>query len=356
MTTQPGLLERVGVRALERRARAVAAASLANPVHLLDDSERAALRRIERGGVVRSGLAGALSAALAATAEVLVVEHQETRPLFFWGVVGCVAGVAALLEIAFVSWDALRTVHAMSAAAGVYGDARMPRGLVLTTLARAALEVPNPRTSALGVDPLKESRKAVLVVAALVYKLKVSATNVVFKLVLRRALGRAAVRSWLPLVAVPVTAAWNAAVTAIVLREARIRIFGPSLAHDVVDRLAGASTSPRAAEGMLRAVGSCIVRSADLHPNLELLLASLAEKLAMPMPPDVESSRVFLAMLSDLDDSERTLVLRMLRAAAVMDGRIARRERALLEEAGAWTDGVDVERRRVLAGEPLLLA
>lgn len=364
MTTQPGLLERVGVRALERRARILALEdkregkpeNAANPVHLLDEGERAALRRIERGGILRSGVAGALSAAVAAAAEMTVVEHQETRPLLFWGVVGVVAGLAAILEIAFVSWDALRTVHAMSAAAGVYGDERLPRGVVLTALARAALEVPNPRTSALGVDPLKESRKAVLVAAALLYKLKVSATNVLLKLVVRRALGRAVVRSWLPLVAVPVTAAWNAGVTAIVLREARIRIFGPSLARDVVDRLTSAPVSPRAAEGMLRAVGSCIVRTADLHPNLELLLAALVERLAQPtLPADVEASRAFLAMLSDLDDDERALVLRTLRAAAVIDGRVVRRERALLVEAGAWTDDVEGERRRVLAGEPLLL-
>ena len=355
MTTQPGVLERVGVRALERRAQTFlnAHATTADPVHLLNDNERAALRRIERAGIARSGLAGALSSAVAATAEILVNEHQDTRPLLFWGVVGSVAGAAALIEIAFVSWDALRTVHAMSAVAGVYGDERS--SVVLTSLARAALEVPNPRTSALGVDPLKESRRAFLVVAAIVYKLKVSASNVIFKLVVRRALGRALVRSWLPLVAVPVTAAWNAAVTAVVLREARIRIFGPSLVRDVVDRLAPALTSPLGSEAILRAVASCIVRSADLHPNLELLLAGFIDKLAIAMPVNVESSRLFLAMLPQLTDSERALVLRTLRAAAVIDGRVARRERALLKEADAWTSDVEAERGRVLAGERLLL-
>ena len=358
---QPGLLERVGIRALTRRAPRVPEAGTeraTNPVHLLDADERAALRRIERSGVVRSACAGALSAVVAAAAEMLVVDQQETRPLFYWGVLATVSIIAAIVEIWFVSWDALRTVHAMSAAAGVYGDERLPRAVILTALARAALEVPNPYTSTLGVDPLRESRRALLVIGALVYKLKISATNALLKLVVRRALGRAAVRSWLPLLAVPVTALWNAAVTALVLREARLRIFGPSLALDVVERVLapdGGPPSPRAAEGMLRAVASCIVRSADLHPNLELLLATLVSKLAAAMPADVSSSRAFLALLPELDDVERLLVLRALRAAAVIDGRIARRERALLQEAGAWSDEVDAERRRVLAGEPLLL-
>jgi hypothetical protein len=244
----------------------------------------------------------------------------------------------------------------MSEAAGVYGDTRLRRSAVLTALARAALEVPNPRTSDLGIDPHKETRKSLLVAAALVYKLKVSATNIALKFVVRRALSRVAMRTYIvPFVAVPVTAAWNAAVTAIVLREARVRIFGPSLAHDVVDRLLATPVPPRVAEAMLRAVGSCVVRTADLHPNLETLLELLRDKLAVPMPSDVESSRVFLALLANLTNEERDLTLRTLRAAAVIDGRVARREKQLLVEANAWNDDIDGERRRVIAGEQLLL-
>lgn len=357
MAAKPGLLERVGVRALERRAARVSTSTVANPVHLLDDSERATLRRIERACVIRSGIAGALSGLAAAAAEAAVVEHQQSDPVYFWGVVGVVAGVAAVAELWFVSWDALRTVHAMSEAAGVYADERLPRSAILTALARAALEVPNPRTSDLGIDPHKETRKSVLIAAALVYKLKVSATNILLKFVVRRALSRVAMRTYIvPFVAVPVTAAWNAAVTAIVLREARVRIFGPSLARDVVDRLVSAPVSAQTAEVMLRAIGSCVVRTADLHPNHEILLAMLRDKLGVTMPSDVESSRAFLAQLAALKDEERALALRTLRAAAVIDGRVARREKQLLIEANAWSDDVEGERKRVVAGEPLALA
>lgn len=361
---RPGLLERVGIRALERRAARASARRAdpdANPVHLLDDDERAAMRRIERNCVIRSGIAGGLSGLAAAAAEAAVVDHQQSNPVYFWGVVGAVAGIAAVAELWFVSWDALRTVHAMSEAAGVYGDERLPRAAVLTALARAALEVPNPKTSDLGIDPHKETPKSILLAAALVYKIKVSATNIVLKFVVRRALSRVALRTYIvPFVAVPVTAVWNAAVTAVVLREARVRIFGPSLARDVADRLVRSPSSPSppspmAAEAMLRAVGSCVVRSADLHPNLEMFLALLREKLDVALPSDVESSRLFLALLPNLSDDERALALRTLRAAAVLDGRLARRERALLVEAGAMNDGIEAERRRVIAGEPLAL-
>lgn len=363
------LLERVGVRSLERWTAGAATDAPANGedadgvVHLLDERERRALRRIERQAIARAGLVGALSAAIAAVAEVLVLEHQESRPLLFWLVVGGASAVAAVLEIAFLSWDALRSVHAMSVAAGVITDERFERQQVLTSLARAALEVPNPPTTAHGLDAYRETSKAVLVAAALVYKLKVSATNVVLKQVVRRALGRAALRSWLvPFVAVPVTALWNAVVSALVLREARVRIFGPSLAHDVVARLLppDAALSPLLAEALPRAVGACVVRSADAHPNLEQLLDAVVRRCGT-LPPTIDDSRAFLALLPRLSPGERDAARRLLRAACVIDGRIARRERVLLAEAAAAVGQsedmrlIEHERSRMLAGEPLAL-
>ena len=361
---QRPFLERLGVRTLERRHGAVSSsapkASSDGVVHLIDADERAALSRIERAALVRAALAGATSALISAIAEVSVQDHETTDPVFYWGVIAAAGGTAAVLEIVFLSWDALRTVQRMSVAAGVLiVDDDAQRAQVLTTLARAALEVPNPPTSAFGVNPHKEANKLLLVGAALLYKLKVSATNLLFKQLVRRILGRAAVRGFLPFLAIPGTALWDFLVCRVVLREARLRIFGPSLAADVVARLlpAGHPVSPLLVEALMRAAASCVVRTADLHPNLELLLAALVKRLQAPVPASVDDSAAFLALLPTLDEADAAVVSRFLRAAAVIDGRVARRERALLRDAGAWIDDeVESERRRVLSGEPLLLA
>ncbi|MBI1949310.1 MAG: hypothetical protein HYS27_26720 [Deltaproteobacteria bacterium] len=363
MSRRAPLLERVGTNAMLRWSAGVASAG-PQTVHLLDATERAALRRIERAALVRAGLAGGLSALAAALADAAVQSHEDANPVLYWAVVGGVSAVAAVGEIGFLSWDALRSAHAISVAAGVLVDERVEREQTLAVLARAALEMPSPPDAVAGVNPLRETSRWRLVFAGLAYKVKVSASNVVFKQLLRRALGRAAVRAWLQFVSIPITAAWNVATCARVLRETRIRAFGASLAQDVVARLLPAAMPipPSLAEVLLCAVGACVVRSADAHPNLARLLETLSRRVAIPHPPGLDDPAQFLRGLASLSPEHRGLALRLLRAATVCDGRIARRERALVAEACSLVgapndDGVlDQERHRMLHGEELQLS
>ncbi|MFO0646873.1 MAG: hypothetical protein U0326_11595 [Polyangiales bacterium] len=131
----------------------------------------------------------------------------------YWGIVGGVTVVASVLEIAWLYWDGLRAVHALAHAAGL-DLAEDPNGEdptgVVWALARAALELPNPPDGVAGLDPmLPEASKLKLVLASTVYKLKVALTGFVMKALVRRALGRAATRAVLELVAAPVTAIWG---------------------------------------------------------------------------------------------------------------------------------------------------
>lgn len=362
MGRTPPLLERIGTRALLRwsAGHAVATPQL---VHLLDEGERAAVRRIERLALLRAATAGALSALAAGLTETAVRPWEDSDPVVFWGAVGGVSALAAVGEIAFLSWDSLRSAHRLSLAAGLVVDEEQERQEALSVLARAALEVPSPPDAVAGVNPLKETQRWRLVLAGLAYKLKVSATNLIFKQLIRRALGRAAVRAWLQFVSVPITAAWNAYVCARVLRELRVRVFGASLASDVVRRLlpGDAPVPPLLAEALLRAVGACVVRSADPHPNLARLFAALERRTGASRPLHLDDAARFLTSLGALAPEQRATAMGLLRAAVVCDGRIARRERQLLEEAARVVgavhdeDALEQERRRVLAGEALAL-
>ncbi|MCC7111376.1 MAG: hypothetical protein IT382_18930 [Deltaproteobacteria bacterium] len=363
MGRTPPLLERIGTRALLRwsAARPVAGPQL---VHLLDEDERAAMRRIERLALLRAATAGALSALAAGLTEAAVRPWEESDPVLFWGAVGGVSALAAVGEIAFLSWDSLRSAHRLSLAAGLVLDETQERQQTLAILARAALEVPSPPDAVAGINPLKETQRWRLLLAGLAYKLKVSATNLIFKQLLRRALGRAAVRAWLQFVSIPVTAAWNAFACARVLRELRVRVFGASLAADVVRRLLPGDSlvEPLLAEALLRAVGACVVRSADPHPNLARLFEALERRTGASRPLHLDDPKRFLTSVAALPPELRVTALRLLRAAVVCDGRIARRERELLAEAAAAAAlthderELEGERRRVLAGEALALA
>ena len=339
-------LERVGVRYLERAARAAPPVAASDAIHVLNADERRALRRIERGAVLRAAAAGGLSAFSSALADALaqpllgadpdVATHEQL--LAFWAVVGGVTVVAAICEIGFLYWDALRTVHRLAHAAGLelvggleHDDARA----VATALARAALELPNPPRRLFGVDPRRESSRLTIVLAALLYKAKVGLTNFLLKALIRRMLSRAAVRVYLAFVAVPVTALWNGLVSWRVVREARIRVMGPSAAREMIDGIfAGAAPLSDAGRlGVLRAVASSIVRTEDLHPNLVALLREVRARVGEHEGAVVDDTRLFLGELGALEPDEQRLVLRVLSVAAIIDGRLTRKERALVRDA-----------------------
>jgi hypothetical protein len=338
------LLERLGVLYFRRMSASLPRVSSSDAVSVLNAEERKALAGIVRGAVLRACLAGASSAALAAGAEVLAdqlfgPDHAGLdRTVRYWALVGGVTVVAAVLEILFLYWDSLRAVHAMARAAGLDPFATGQsdeQSAVASALARAALELPNPTESVFGVDPRRESSRLKLAIASLLYKVKVSVTNFAVKVLVRRLAGRALVRTWLPFVAVPGTAAWNGVVCYVVLREARVRVMGPSAARELISAIfdQGITPSPEGRVALVRAVASSIVRTEDLHPNLHAVLVEVLRRVDDPLPDGIDDSRAFLDVVGRLRPDEQKMALQVLAAAAIIDGRFTGAEERLFLEA-----------------------
>ncbi|MCB9617578.1 MAG: hypothetical protein H6722_34525, partial [Sandaracinus sp.] len=341
-------------------------------VHVLDTEERAQLRRIELGVVFRAGLIGAFTAAIGALVEIEASAILGDDPdaasfdqqLLFWAIVGPTVGVTAVLEIALLYWDGLRSVHRLAVAAGLplFGDKDEPRTTALA-LARAALELPNPRT-AKGIDAHREASKLWLASVGLLYKAKVGLTAFLAKALIRRAAGRSLLRAWLVWVAVPVTAFWDAVVAWRVIREARLRALGPSAATELAEALFPRDGSRDALTEDARvaahmAVGGSIVSTHDQHPNLLALLDAIDRGLGhVPEGVPLDDTRLFRERFVALTEAERDRVLEVLMVASVMDGRISRGERKLVQElqtlAGrSGLAGLHALRRRFVRGEPL---
>ena len=378
------LLVRLGIRYFRDLSTRHPRSEAADAIHLLNPEEREALRRIERGAIVRAAVAGGISTIIAGAVEVGIAmpmlgprRHATLADeIRFYAIVGTATIITSVIEILYLYWDGLRAVHDLSLAAGLdLFPAQDDAKALASAMARAALELPNPTASMFGVDPRREASKLRLLLASIVYKLKISVTNFLVKALVRRMLGRAFVRGWLPFVAVPITAAWNALICWLIIREARIRAMGPSAAREMIDIVFrdATSLSSAAKSAVLRAVASSIVRTEDLHPNLAALLHEVARLVspdasrANPRAPleaedkagDIDDSRAFLECLSRLDRSEQTVVRRVLAVASIIDGRLTRAEKRLLVEArtvcGLTKDLTQVEklRRAFMNGDPI---
>lgn len=355
MSDSPPLMARLGRRYFERRSLRVKALTSGDEVHVLNASERAALRRVQWGTVARSAVAGALSGGVCAAAEVYADGRWPNDLVTSWLFLGAVTAVASVLEIGFIYWDTLRSVHELARVAGLelFGkDRASSDDALVDALARAALELPNPVDVGAGVNPHREAKKWRLLAASLAYKAKIGVTNFLLKLLLRRALSRAALRSYLPFVALPVTAIWNAIVSWLVMREARIRAVGPSAIEELTQLIFGdvAGLSPAGRLSAARAVAAAIVRTQDLHPNLVRLLDAVRRRAGDPGAAELDDVGLFLSELKALEAGELKLTLQVLAVACVVDGRLTSREKALwadaLAAAGRAVDFTGLERLR----------
>jgi hypothetical protein len=318
------LLERVGSRYMRSGVASVGAAD--DPIYVLNPTERAGLRRIAHGALFRAALAGVANAVVTGMGERYASRFLGEHPahatipqlVSYWGVFGVLAIIFAIAEVAYLYWDALKAVRAMSAVAGLSLSAHENEDVALA-LARAALELPNPPEPTLGVDPHREAKGWQLAFASLLYKAKISVTNFLFKALVERALGRFATRGLLAFTAIPINAVWNLYVCWAVLREAQIRVLGPSAAVEMLDAVFEGVARPteRLLVAVHQALGAAVVRTSELHPNHLAVMRAFRGKFGDPAPGVVlDEPRRFLAGISELDSEERRVVLRVLAAAA----------------------------------------
>ncbi len=343
---QPPLMARVGRAYFESRSSRVKTVSSGDALHVLNDTEKKALRSVEVGAIMRAAIAGALSGGACAAAEVFADFEFANDPVAYWTLMGVVTAVASIAEIAYIYWETLRSVHELARVAGVelFGkDRKSSDDALVDALARAALELPNPVKAKNGVNPHREVKKWQLVLVSLAYKAKVGVTNFVMKLLIRRVLSRVAIRGLLPFVALPVTAFWNGVVMWLVLREARIRAMGPTAIEELVEAIFKDTPqlSPEGRLSAVRAVAGAIVRTQDFHPNLVRLLESVSKRAGDTGKNELDDVGLFLSNLKTLDPSDLRVSLQVLSVACVVDGRLSKRERKL------WSDALEAAGRPV---------
>jgi len=364
-------VEKLAVGYFKRRAGIGVKPLHGDAIHFLNPEERRALRRIERNAVLRAATAGAFAASLGAVVSVLARPLLGDEPadatwgetLRYLGVTVLIALPVAVVELSFIYWNAIISVHRLAEAAGVAlfrpDDASGDDDdeIFAAVLARAALEIPNPPRPLFGINPRREASRWRLFLATVVYKAKVSMSNFLLRKLLVRAFGRAGLRSWIPFVAVPVTATWDAFVCRRVLREARLRAIGPSAARELVTHLLAQvpAPSPLLREALFRAIATAVVRSVDFHPNLVELIHALKDRVGECEADDLDDSRRALALMQRLDWNERRVALQMLVVACVFDGRIGKKEWSVIERGYALFDGA-TPRLAVLAFKRSLLS
>lgn len=154
--------------------------------------------------------------------------------------------------------------------------------------------------------------------------------GVVIKFILRKIAARYGMRIGFVWIAIPVTAIWDAIVMYLVIKDARVRLFGYHLSKYIIDEVLTdelmSSYSPHIREGAVRAVSTIMSFSGSYHPNNIILLIRLSQDFNISEKKDYDDLDKLLEHLKDASEEEKHLLKILAGIAASFDGKIKKSE------------------------------
>ncbi|MCC5969105.1 MAG: hypothetical protein JJU15_04095 [Pararhodobacter sp.] len=298
--------------------------------------------RVTRWVIGLSAFAGIVSGGLIGGAEIWMrqgildgMEDTGWREVLpYWTVFYLFVGAISAVEIVLLYALALTGIARVTQNAGLPLSRHDGRGLFAHSLARAALEFPNPQVHIYGIDPYAHVSNWKLTALSIAYKLKVGVSSFLLRVFLRRVAARMVVRGMVPLIAGPLYAVWNAYIVWRIMTEARVRTLGPFAVDNLIaahfQNVADLGDSEK--DVILNAAGEMLSRGRDAHPNQVYLMTRLREALNR----DGDIALDWTAVrddLPELDAARQTRVLNLLALSCIIGARIHREQSALLRSA-----------------------
>ncbi|RUR57579.1 LBF_2804 family protein [Vreelandella populi] len=354
----PDLAQRWAHRYISRLLTRKPSLSSPNPI---------AIRRIKRWTMVWAAVAGIISGSLIGGGEwwmkAIAIDGWSDMSLGeqmpYWIAYYAAAGVITAFEIGFLYWNSLRGVTQIVHLAGLeysQRDAFAPSmQLTVHGIARIALEYPSSGNTIYGINPHAYLHGWKLTVKALLYRLKISLSSFLLRVVMRRLLGRLALRGFIPILMGPLYAIWNAWIAARVLHQAHLVAYGPLRINALMEELNELPLAQR--QLVVQGIGELMMRNRHPHPNLVLLLSQLLATLPdKPQSVDIDWPET-LRQYANLEQQERAEVLESLTQAVILSGPFKGAKRDFLREVHAHCQrplheqSVVVQQQRWLSGE-----
>jgi len=295
------------------------------------------IRRVTWKGMILSSLIG-----LACVFPIVWIDirFQDSSFLIHYGWVAAVTVVSIAIELYVLFIIALRAVYEVSELINMHAAKNdlINESVFSVThiLSRTALELPDPELKILGIDPFRRISKKNLLILGLLYKAKITLTNLILKFGLCFTVGNEVAGISILYEALPVACFWNSLVLKRVVHEARLRLFGFALANQIAknvlhDKLLQ-QLSPLAKTGCLRAIGNAVVMSKNYHPNMIILLMRFQQILHISKEDRYDDWDIFIDTLEKVSEKERNFLLDLFTVAAAFDGKLSDLEERSLKK------------------------
>jgi hypothetical protein len=241
--------------------------------------------------------------------------------------------VLVIIEIWLLTFLNIWCTHEIAVATGFLNYRNKTHDDKRNLLINIGLEKKNKQVLNYGIDPLQGANRKAIMAWNLLFILKATLSNMLFKVFVQRVLGRYAVRAVQDFAGIPIFALWNAWGTKIILRQARVIITGQNLIEEVAGRIQVSQPADEAFKILLYDTLQYIaVSKRDFHQNHYLLTKTLFDQYDIPPQENHWLEAGYYEKLKAADPHHRRVCQLVIVLGFLLDGKLSYREKLQVKE------------------------
>jgi hypothetical protein len=312
-------------------------------IHLLNPTELKAINRLEWFAMLVSGAIGTFAVLFLYLPQYQFPQffpnHDMTLPIVGTIAVPIVATVYGVVLVFLEIWALtllhIYCIHHVAVATGYITPETKQLAEKKKKILAVSTEQKDKSLLNYGINPYQGLQMSQVWLFNLFIALKATLSNMVVKILVRRFLGRYAIREVLDLLGIPIFAFWNIMATRTILREARVMIMGQNLidsflpffekiAHKIKD-------APEAKTLIYDTLQFIAVSKRDYHANHAYLTAKILPVFDIPVENQHLIPSDYAQRLASSDATVQRFCQFIIILGLLLDGQISQRERQRID-------------------------
>jgi hypothetical protein len=307
---------------------------------LLNEEEIKTIRKNERFAIGAAAFFGAMGVLLLYVPQYIFPHLFPSYPIVVFGksfaipiVMMIYSFTLVIIEIMLLTFLNIWCAHEVAVATGFLTHENKHSTHKRNLLVDIGLEKKNKQELKYGIDPMQGINKTALITWNFFFLLKATLSNMLFKILIQRMLGRYALQAVKDFAGIPIFAAWNAYGTKVILKEARVIIMGQNLIEQVSFKIRkDQEPTPEFKSLLYDTLQYIAINKRDFHQNHYVLTKMLFTIYKIEPKETHFLEEGYLEKLKAANEEERKICMLLIIMGFLLDGDISVREMLQMHE------------------------
>ena len=330
---KPGFWERFALKELSR----IRNVQDGNELFLLSEDELAELKKIRNATYIKASLAGVLGVVflfapyhffgetLFPKYQIWIPVYKNYLPVEISFIVYSL--VLVLIEIWYLTYLNIKTVAAIAKTCGHPNPNDPNYEHNINALIAVGLERKQKELESIGINPYEGLNPFGLFIFQMILRLKATVSGILFKLIVKKALGRYALRAIVDFAGMPIYAFWNAWGARKIMYETRVRVMAPPLIKRCADLLyEEQKENPEFNKVIYDTLQLISESKRDFHYNHFLLGITVLEKFGIVIKEEPPYNDDFIQEIATFSAKTQAGFQRLFIFGIMIDGHLSKRE------------------------------